>query len=122
MPASDPPGTASALTASRSRVTTAKPSADPAPPSPSLVLAVVTGVMLLIGIDATVVNLALPDMTRTVHLSPTAGAWVLNAYTLAFGGLLLLGGRLGDVFGRRRAFLAGITLFTVASLLAGCAP
>ncbi|GAA4984623.1 MFS transporter [Yinghuangia aomiensis] len=127
MPASDPPGTASALsasapTASRSRVPTDKPSADPTPPRPSLVLAVVTGVMLLIGIDATVVNLALPDMTRAVHLSPTAGAWVLNAYTLAFGGLLLLGGRLGDVFGRRRAFLTGIALFTAASLLAGCAP
>lgn len=87
-----------------------------------LVLAVITGSMLLIGIDVTVVNLALPDMGSALDLSPTASSWVLNAYTLAFGGLLLLGGRLGDAFGRRRMFLAGVLLFTSASLLAGLAP
>ncbi|MFF7250647.1 MFS transporter [Embleya sp. NPDC008237] len=103
------------------------PGSSGGPPGPAargagLVLAVVTGSMLLIGIDVTVVNLALPDMGAALDLSPTASSWVLNAYTLAFGGLLLLGGRLGDAFGRRRMFLAGVLLFTAASLLAGLAP
>ncbi|WP_436773750.1 MFS transporter [Yinghuangia sp. YIM S09857] len=89
---------------------------------PGLALAVITGSMLLIGIDVTVVNLALPDMRAALDLSPAASSWVLNAYTLAFGGLLLLGGRLGDVFGRLRMFVGGVGLFTTASLLAGLAP
>ncbi|MDI2125716.1 MFS transporter [Yinghuangia seranimata] len=109
----------------------AAPRADARPPGadaprvrqrPGLALAVITGSMLLIGIDVTVVNLALPDMSAALDLSPTASSWVLNAYTLVFGGLLLLGGRLGDVFGRRRMFVAGVAVFTLASLLAGLAP
>ncbi|GCD95767.1 MFS transporter [Embleya hyalina] len=97
-------------------------SSAPPAPRPGLVLAVITGFMLLIGIDVTVVNLALPRMGDALDMSRTSASWVLNAYTLAFGGSLLLAGRLGDVFGRKRAFLAGATVFTGASLLAGCAP
>ncbi|MEU0936443.1 MULTISPECIES: MFS transporter [unclassified Embleya] len=93
-----------------------------AAPRPGLVLAVITGCMLLIGIDVTVVNLALPRMGDALDMSRASTSWVLNAYTLAFGGFLLLAGRLGDVFGRKRAFIAGAGLFTLASLLAGCAP
>ncbi|WP_406291544.1 MFS transporter [Embleya sp. NBC_00896] len=78
--------------------------------------------MLLIGIDVTVVNLALPRMGDALDMSRTSASWVLNAYTLTFGGFLLLAGRLGDVFGRKRTFVAGAALFTLASLLAGCAP
>ncbi|NUU24540.1 MAG: MFS transporter [Streptomycetaceae bacterium] len=98
------------------------PAAAPPALRPGLALAVITGSMLLIGIDVTVVNLALPDMRAALDMSSTASSWVLNAYTLAFGGLLLLGGRLGDAFGRLRMFVAGIAVFTLASLLAGLAP
>ncbi|MEU8132627.1 MFS transporter [Streptodolium elevatio] len=101
------------------------PGGTTAPPPgqrPGLALAVITGSMLLIGIDVTVVNLALPDMRAALDLSPTASSWALNAYTLAFGGLLLLGGRLGDTYGRLRMFVTGVGLFTAASLLAGLAP
>ncbi|MBO0827271.1 MAG: MFS transporter [Streptosporangiales bacterium] len=73
-------------------------------------------------LDATVMNVALPRIQRDLHFSATGLAWVLNAYTLTFGGLLLLGGRAGDLFGRRRMFVAGITLFTAASLAGGFAP
>jgi len=72
--------------------------------------------------DATVVNIALPHIQTGLHFSATSLSWVLNGYTLTFGGLLLLGGRAGDILGRRRMFLAGIALFTVASLAGGLAP
>ena len=72
-------------------------------------------------LDATVVNVALPRIDADLGFGPAALSWVLNAYTLAFGGLLLLGGRLGDVFGRRRMFELGIAVFTVASLVGGLA-
>ncbi|UQX88643.1 MFS transporter [Jatrophihabitans telluris] len=70
-------------------------------------------------LDATIVNIALPDIQSALSFSPTNLSWVLNAYTLAFGGLLLLGARAGDLYGRKRVFLAGIALFTVASLAGG---
>ena len=73
-------------------------------------------------LDATVVNVALPHIQTDLGFSPAGLSWVLNAYTLAFGGLLLLGGRLGDVLGRLRTFEAGLALFTLASLLGGLAP
>lgn len=77
---------------------------------------------LMLVLDATVVNVALPHVQADLDFTPASLSWVLNGYTLAFGGLLLLGGRLGDVFGRRRVFEIGLTLFTLASLAGGLAP
>src|SRR5438067_8404825 len=70
---------------------------------------------LMIVLDATIVNVALPSIRQDLGFSPTSLAWVVNAYLLTFGGFLLLGGRLGDLFGHRRLFLIGITLFTKTS-------
>ncbi len=99
-----------------------------APPSPTtrtappvLVLAAILTTQLMLVLDMTIVNVALPDMQRALDFSPTGLSWVLNAYTLAFGGLLLLGARTGDLLGRRRVLIAGITLFTLASLVGGFA-
>ena len=77
--------------------------------------------MLMIVLDATVVNVALPSIQTDLHFSQAGLAWVVNAYLIAFGGLLLLAGRLGDLVSRRRVFMAGLTLFTVASALCGLA-
>jgi EmrB/QacA subfamily drug resistance transporter len=88
---------------------------------PSITLLVMLGAQLMIILDATVVNIALPHIQQGLHFSLTSLSWVLNAYTLTFGGLLLLGGRAGDILGRRRVFLAGISLFTIASLAGGLA-
>jgi EmrB/QacA subfamily drug resistance transporter len=77
--------------------------------------------MLMVVLDMTVVNIALPHIQAGLRFSETSLSWVLNAYTLTFGGLLLLGGRAGDILGRRRTFIAGIALFTVASLAGGLA-
>src|SRR6266568_475260 len=74
---------------------------------------------LMIVLDTTIVNVALPSIRRDLGFSQTSLAWVVNAYLLTFGGFLLLGGRLGDLFGHRRLFLAGISLFTLASLVCG---
>src|ERR1700752_721578 len=74
---------------------------------------------LMIVLDATIVNVALPSIQKELGFSETSLAWVVNAYLLTFGGFLLLGGRLGDLYGHRRLFVAGITLFTAASLLCG---
>src|SRR6266496_1934324 len=76
---------------------------------------------LMIVLDATIVNVALPSIKHSLGFSETSLAWVVNAYLLTYGGCLLLGGRLGDLFGHRRLFLFGITLFTVASLVCGLA-
>jgi len=77
--------------------------------------------MLMIVLDVTIVNVALPSIQEDLHFSTSSLAWVVNAYLIAFGGLLLLAGRLGDLVGRRRVFLAGIALFTASSLLCGIA-
>ena len=77
---------------------------------------------LMLVLDATVVNVALPRIDADLGFGPASLSWVLNAYTLAFGGLLLLGGRLGDVLGRLRVFEAGLAVFVLASLLGGLAP
>jgi EmrB/QacA subfamily drug resistance transporter len=77
--------------------------------------------MLMIVLDVTVVNVALPSIQNDLHFTTASLAWVVNAYLIAFGGLLLLAGRFGDLIGRRRIFLAGIALFTSASLLCGLA-
>src|SRR5256714_2703095 len=76
---------------------------------------------LMIVLDVTIVNVALPSIRGDLGFSQTSLAWVVNAYVLTYGGFLLLGGRLGDLFGHRRLFLAGITLFTLASLGCGLA-
>src|SRR3989442_9755653 len=76
---------------------------------------------LMIVLDTTIVNVALPSIREALGFSETSLAWVVNAYLLTFGGFLLLGGRLGDLFGHRRLFLAGITLFTLSSLACGLA-
>ena len=86
-----------------------------------MALAIMLGAQLMIILDATVVNIALPHIQAGLHFSATSLSWVMNGYTLTFGGLLLLGGRTGDILGRRRTFLAGIALFTVASLAGGLA-
>ncbi len=103
----------------------------PVTPSPELpgprrdrrgvVLTVVLCAQLMIVLDLTVVNIALPSIAHGLHFSASSLAWVLNAYSLTFGGLLLLGGRAGDILGRRRMFLAGIAIFTAASLAGGLA-
>jgi EmrB/QacA subfamily drug resistance transporter len=75
--------------------------------------------MLMIVLDVTVVNVALPNIQSDLHFSQSSLAWVVNVYLIAFGGLLLLAGRLGDLLGRRRVFLAGLVVFTTASLVCG---
>ena len=82
-------------------------------------LAIMLSAQLMIILDATVVNIALPHILTSLRFSRTSLSWVMNGYTLTFGGLLLLGGRAGDILGRRRVFLAGIGLFTLASLVGG---
>src|ERR1041384_108810 len=77
--------------------------------------------MLMIVLDATVVNVALPSIQSDLGFSTSSLAWVVNAYLIAFGGLLLLAGRLGDLIGRRTVFLAGLAGFTAASVLCGVA-
>jgi MFS family permease len=75
----------------------------------------------MIVLDTTIVNVALPSIKADLKFSETSLVWVVNAYMLTFGGFLLLGGRLGDLYGHRRLFLLGITLFTIASLACGLA-
>src|SRR5881398_2470352 len=77
--------------------------------------------MLMVVLDATVVNVALPSIQDDLGFSQSSLAWVVNAYLIAFGGLLLLAGRLGDLISRRGVFLAGLGVFTVASLVCGLA-
>ncbi|MEV5611323.1 MFS transporter [Streptomyces sp. NPDC052225] len=88
---------------------------------PGAVLLLVVTAYLMVGVDSTVVNVALPDIQRTFDYAPTGLSWVLNAYTLTFGGLLLLGGRAGDLIGRRKALTCGVLIFATASLLGGLA-
>src|SRR5579872_4229750 len=85
------------------------------------ILVIVLVSYLMIVIDISIVLTGLPKILHDLHFSAASLSWVQNAYTLAFGGLLLLGARAGDILGRRRMFVVGIGLFTVASLLAGLA-
>src|SRR5919205_2013219 len=75
--------------------------------------------VLMIVLDTTIVNVALPSIREDLRFTETSLVWVVNAYMLTFGGCLLLGGRLGDLFGHRKLFLLGIALFTLASLACG---
>src|SRR5690349_7513925 len=77
---------------------------------------------LMIVLDTNIVNVALPSIQADLGLTPTALAWVVNAYMLTFGGFLLLSGRLGDLFGNRRVLLGGVVAFTLASISCGLAP
>src|SRR6266576_1307207 len=72
-------------------------------------------------LDTTIVNVALPSIRSDLHFSESNLAWVVNAYLLTFGGFLLLGGKLGDLYGQRKLFIIGITLFTASSLVCGIA-
>lgn len=89
--------------------------------SKGLALTVIAATQLMVVLDATIVNIALPHIKTALGFSDTSLSWVINAYTLAFGGLLLLGGRIGDILGRRRVFVVGVLLFGLASLIGGIA-
>jgi EmrB/QacA subfamily drug resistance transporter len=91
-------------------------------PHLGIALAIICAAQLMVVLDATVVNVALPSIQRQLHFSSVNLEWVITGYALAFGGLLLLGGRIGDLFGRRRMFITGVLLFTTASFLGGLAP
>ncbi|MDT0347331.1 MFS transporter [Streptomyces litchfieldiae] len=102
----------------------AAPAADPAADGarrPGVALAVIAVCQLMLVLDGTVVTVALPDIQGDLGFSPTHLSWVVNAYSLTFCGMLLLGGRAGDILGRRRVLTAGILLFGVASLAGGLA-
>src|ERR1700740_3831822 len=81
----------------------------------------ITGMQLMSTLDGTIVVVALPRMQAELDLSDAAKSWVITAYVLTFGGLLLIGGRVGDVIGHKRAFLSGVGVFTIASLVCGVA-
>jgi MFS family permease len=89
--------------------------------NPWLALIVVCLGQFMVVLDATIVNVALPAIKSDLHISAANLQWIVNAYTLFFGGFLLLGGRAADLFGRRNLFLAGVTLFSTASLVNGLA-
>lgn len=88
---------------------------------PGITLAVILTAQMMVVLDATIVNVALPHIQHALHFSSSSLSWVLNAYVLTFGGLLLLGARSGDLLGRRRTFLAGIALFSLSSFAGGLA-
>ena len=100
----------------------ASPSAPFADRRRWMALAVVCLAQLMIVLDVTIVNVALPSIQRELHFSQESLTWVVNAFLVTFGSLLLLAGRLGDLIGRRRIFLAGLVVFTAASLLCGISP
>ncbi|RSS59987.1 MFS transporter [Streptomyces sp. WAC01280] len=108
---SDPKPTTSTATSPRKRDGDGK----------GIALFVIASCQLMVVLDITIVNIALPDIQQSLDFSTTSLSWVVNAYTLTFGGLLLLGGRAGDILGRRRTFIFGVLLFGFASLLAGFA-
>src|ERR1700758_4240760 len=89
--------------------------------NPWLVVVIVCVAQFMVVLDATIVNVALPSIQGGLRFSPSSLQWVINMYTLMFGGFMLLGGRAGDLIGRKRVFGAGIVLFSVASLLNGVA-
>src|SRR5215470_9740352 len=91
------------------------------PRAKNLALALLTMTQFVVVLDAAIVNVALPSIGRALDFSQDDLSWVVNAYTLTFGGFLLLGGRLADLLGRRRMFMYGLVLFSIASLLGGLA-
>jgi EmrB/QacA subfamily drug resistance transporter len=97
------------------------PQASRVPQRLGLALTVISAAQLMVVLDGTIVNIALPHLQKDLGFTPDNLSWVVNAYTLAFGGLLLLGGRLGDLFGRRKVFMTGVIVFAAASLVGGIA-
>ena len=89
--------------------------------NPWVVLTLVCMAQFMVILDATVVNVALPSIKRGLSFSDADLQWIVNGYTLTFGGFLLLGGRAGDLFGRQRIFLAGLVIFSASSLVNGLA-
>ena len=114
------PDTGQTRVVSNAAASSATVSAGP-PRRLGLALAVIATAQLMVVLDATIVNVALPHIQTALGFSGSNLEWVVNAYALAFGGLLLLGGRSGDLLGRRRIFIFGILLFSLASLLGGFA-
>ncbi|MFE7839544.1 MFS transporter [Streptomyces sp. NPDC057474] len=117
------------MSAQTSRAPVTRPAAAPSAAvrtgrgaRPRLALAAIAGCNAMIQLDDPIVNVALPGLREQFGLSAVGASWVVNAYLLTFGGLLLLGGRAGDILGRRKVFLAGVGLFTAAALLRGIAP
>src|SRR5436189_29318 len=92
-----------------------------APRHVNIALLVIAFAQLMVVLDTTIVNVALPSIQHALRFNPTDLEWLINGYSLAFGGLLLLGGRAGDLFGRRRMFVAGVLLFAAGSLAGGLA-
>src|SRR5438876_9373934 len=86
-----------------------------------LALAVIVAAQFMVVLDVAIVNVALPSIKNDLGFSEQSLQWVITAYTILFGGVLLLGGRMSDLLGRRRLFMAGVALFTLSSLLAGLA-
>src|ERR671929_253351 len=86
-----------------------------------IAMALLAAAQFVVVLDASIVNVALPSIGRALHFSQQNLAWVVNAYTLTFGGFLLLGGRMADLLGRRRVFMGGLVLFGLASLAGGLA-
>ena len=84
-------------------------------------LALVCVAFFMTVLDVSIVNVALPSIGRSLHFSETGLQWVITAYAITFGGFLLLGGRAGDILGRKRMFLVGVTIFSIASLVCGLA-
>src|SRR5207253_5858267 len=84
-------------------------------------LALVCVAFFMTVLDVSIVNLALPSIGHSLHFSPTGLQWVITAYAITFGGFLLLGGRAGDILGRKRMFLVGLLIFSAASLVCGLA-
>src|SRR4051794_32629682 len=95
---------------------------DDAPRRSWSALALLVVAQFMVVLDIAIVNVALPSIGRALDVAPTDLSWVVTAYVLCSGGLLLIGGRVADVLGRRRTFLAGLLLFTTASLASGLAP
>lgn len=86
-----------------------------------IILTIACLAQFMVVLDVSIVNVALPSMQRDLHFSYSSSQWVVNAYVLTFAGFLLLGGRAADIFGRRRVYLSGLLIFTVASVGAGFA-
>src|SRR5881398_2795346 len=86
-----------------------------------LALAVVVAAQFMVVLDVAIVNVALPSIKTDLHFTQESLQWVITAYSILFGGVLLLGGRMADLIGRRRVFMVGLVIFTVSSLLDGLA-
>ena len=95
---------------------------SPADPRRWWVLAIIGIAQLMLVLDSTIVNIALPSAQRALHFADSDRVWIVTAYALAFGSFLLLGGRLGDMFGRKRTFIGGLAGFALASAAGGAAP